>query len=64
MLVKFHSDWGLTSRGFYLNWEQIEGGGIPPNPTNVPTIAPGMVKIVQLKRTEISTKENCSRYIK
>ena len=44
MMVKFHSDWGLTSRGFYINWEQIDGGGIPPNPTNVPTIAPGMSK--------------------
>ncbi|CAK8682879.1 unnamed protein product [Clavelina lepadiformis] len=41
MLVWFHSDWGAYGRGFYMTWEAIEGGGIPPNPTNIPTIAPG-----------------------
>ena len=41
MLVWFHSDWGAHGRGFYMTWEAVDGGGIPPNPTNVPTIPPG-----------------------
>lgn len=48
MLVLFHSDWGLSGRGFYMTWQEVEGGGIPPNPTNVPTIPPGNFKLVLL----------------
>uniref|UniRef100_H2YKV4 CUB domain-containing protein n=1 Tax=Ciona savignyi TaxID=51511 RepID=H2YKV4_CIOSA len=41
MLVWFHSDWGIDGRGFFMTWTVVIGGGIEPNPTNVPTIEPG-----------------------
>nr|XP_039268068.1 cubilin-like [Styela clava] len=42
MLMWFKSDLKISGRGFYLTWTAVEGGGIDPNPTNVPTIEPGV----------------------
>ena len=41
MYTWFHSDWGIHGQGFYMNWFAAPGEGVPPNPTNVPTISPG-----------------------
>ena len=40
-MLYFHSDWLESARGYYMVWEAVNGEGIPPNPTNVPTISPG-----------------------
>lgn len=42
MLVRFQSDATVSGDGFLLFWGAVEGGGIQPNPTNVPTIEPGL----------------------
>ena len=44
----FHSDWGAYGRGFYMSWDAVDGEGIPPNPTNVPTVPPGGQLVMDL----------------
>lgn len=39
----FHSDWGAFDSGFLMDWAASDQSNIGPNPTNVPTLQPGMI---------------------
>ena len=62
MLVVFHSDWGVDGRGFYMSWKAIDNGGIPPNPTNVPTIAPGNIEYSSLNYCDCDINNRIIKY--